>query len=385
MDKENNMRTFFEHILRYFRRLDKSLFFTAAALSAFSVLLLWSIYENGAATINLTTSLYKNQFVASAGGCVIALLLSALDYNKLLKLWVLYAPMAIVLSLLTFTSLGTGVGDDRAWLDLGFITIQPSELLKVAFVTTFSLHLSKIGDKINRFSNVLLLCVHAAVPTGLVLVQGDDGTASVFLMIFVIMLFSAGISFKYILPCCAALPVGVWLLWTRFLKPFQKMRIMVLFDDELDPLGVGYHQTVSKTALGSGQVFGKGLTGGEYVKVPEAANDFIFSYVGQCFGFIGCIAVMAALGFICIKIMINSRIAKDLTGKYICVGMYAMIFTHCILNLGMVSGITPVIGVPLPFMSQGGTSVLAIYAGLGMVMSTYAHSEKKYHVFYEES
>ncbi|MDE6593490.1 MAG: rod shape-determining protein RodA [Oscillospiraceae bacterium] len=379
------MRTFFEHILRYFRRLDKSLFFTAAALSAFSVLLLWSIYENGAATINLTTSLYKNQFVASAGGCVIALLLSALDYNKLLKLWVLYAPMAIVLSLLTFTSLGTGVGDDRAWLDLGFITIQPSELLKVAFVTTFSLHLSKIGDKINRFSNVLLLCVHAAVPTGLVLVQGDDGTASVFLMIFVIMLFSAGISFKYILPCCAALPVGVWLLWTRFLKPFQKMRIMVLFDDELDPLGVGYHQTVSKTALGSGQVFGKGLTGGEYVKVPEAANDFIFSYVGQCFGFIGCIAVMAALGFICIKIMINSRIAKDLTGKYICVGMYAMIFTHCILNLGMVSGITPVIGVPLPFMSQGGTSVLAIYAGLGMVMSTYAHSEKKYHVFYEES
>ncbi len=379
------MRTFFEYILRYFRRLDKSLFFTAAALSAFSVLLLWSIYTNGAATINLTASLYKNQFVASAGGCVIALLLSALDYNKLLKLWVLYAPMAIVLSLLTFTSLGTGVGDDRAWLDLGFITIQPSELLKVAFVTTFSLHLSKVGDKINRFSNVLLLCVHAAVPTGLVLVQGDDGTASVFLMIFVIMLFSAGISLKYILPCCAALPVGVWLLWTRFLKPFQKLRIMVLFDEELDPLGVGYHQTVSKTALGSGQVFGKGLTGGEYVKVPEAANDFIFSYVGQCFGFIGCIAVMAALGFICVKIMINSRIAKDLTGKYICVGMYAMIFVHCILNLGMVCGLTPVIGVPLPFMSQGGTSVLAIYVGLGMVMSTYAHSEKKYHVFYEES
>lgn len=379
------MRTFFEYILRYFRRLDKSLFFTAAALSAFSVLLLWSIYANGAATINLTTSLYKNQFIASAGGCVIALLLSALDYNKLLKLWVLYAPMAIVLSLLTFTSLGTGVGDDRAWLDFGFITIQPSELLKIAFVTTFSLHLSKVGDRINRFSNVLLLCIHAAVPTGLVLVQGDDGTASVFLMIFVIMLFSAGISLKYILPCCAALPVGVWLLWTRFLKPFQKMRIMVLFDEELDPLGVGYHQTVSKTALGSGQVFGKGLTGGEYVKVPEAANDFIFSYVGQCFGFIGCIAVMAALGFICVKIMINSRIAKDLTGKYICVGMYAMIFVHCILNLGMVSGLTPVIGVPLPFMSQGGTSVLAIYVGLGMVMSTYAHSEKKYHVFYEES
>lgn len=378
------MKTFFDYILRYFRRLDKTLFITAAALSALSVLLLWSIYTNRAATINLTSSVYKNQFVASAGGCVLALLMSALDYNKILKLWVLYAPLAVILFLLTFTSMGTGVGDDRAWLDLGFITIQPSELLKVTFVTTFALHLSKVGDRINRFSNVLLLCAHAAVPVGLVVIQGDDGTASVFLMIFVIMMFSAGISIKYILPCLAVLPVAVYLLWTRFMKPFQKLRFMVLFDEELDPLGIGYHQTVSRTALGSGQIFGKGLTGGDYVKVPEAANDFIFSYVGQCFGFIGCVAVMAALCFICVKILINSRTAKDLTGKYICVGMYGMICVHCILNLGMVFGMTPVIGVPLPFMSQGGTSVLAMYIGLGLVMSTYARSEKKYHVFYEE-
>lgn len=378
------MKTFFDYILRYFRRLDKTLFITAAALSALSVLLLWSIYTNRAATINLTSSVYKNQFVASAGGCVLALLMSALDYNKILKLWVLYAPLAVILFLLTFTSMGTGVGDDRAWLDLGFITIQPSELLKVTFVTTFALHLSKVGDRINRFSNVLLLCAHAAVPVGLVVIQGDDGTASVFLMIFVIMMFSAGISIKYILPCLAVLPVAVYLLWTRFMKPFQKLRFMVLFDEELDPLGIGYHQTVSRTALGSGQIFGKGLTGGDYVKVPEAANDFIFSYVGQCFGFIGCVAVMAALYFICVKILINSRTAKDLTGKYICVGMYGMICVHCILNLGMVFGMTPVIGVPLPFMSQGGTSVLAMYIGLGLVMSTYARSEKKYHVFYEE-
>lgn len=378
------MKTFFEYILRYFRRLDKTLFGAAAMLSVFSVVLLWSIYANRAATITLYPSVYKNQIIASAGGCAAALLLSALDYNKLVKLWVLYAPAAVILSLLTFTSLGTGVDDDRAWLDLGFVTIQPSEILKVAFVTTFALHLSKVGDRINRFSNVLLLCAHVAVPVGLVLVQGDDGTASVFLCIFVIMMFSAGISMKYILPCLLALPLGVYLLWTRFMKPFQKMRFMVLFDDELDPLGVGYHQTVSKTALGSGQIFGKGLTGGDYVKVPEAANDFIFSYIGQCFGFIGCAAVMAALCFICVKILINSRIAKDLTGKYICVGMYGMICIHCILNLGMVFGVTPVIGVPLPFVSQGGTSVLAMYIGLGLVMSVYARSEKKYHVFYDE-
>lgn len=377
------MKTILGYIWQYFRKLDKMLFLAAAALSVLSVILLYSIYANGAATIAVDSGLYKKQAVAVAAGWAAALMLSAVDYHKILKLWVLYAPAAVILSLLTFTSLGIEVDDDRAWLDLGITTIQPAELLKIAFVTTFALHLSKVGDRINRFSNVVLLCLHAAIPTLIVVIQGDDGTASVFVMIFVIMMFAAGISWKYILPCLIALPAALYLVWTRFMKPFQKMRFMVLFDDELDPLGIGYHQRVSKTALGSGQIFGKGLMGGDYVKVPEAANDFIFTYVGQCFGFIGCIAVMAVLTYVCMKILADSRIAKDDLGKYLCVGVYAMICVHCILNLGMVFGMMPVIGVPLPFMSQGGTSALSMYIGIGIVMSTYSHSEKKYHVFYE--
>lgn len=370
--------------MQYFRKLDKMLFLSAAALSVFSIILLYSICANNAATIAVDSSLYKNQVIAVAAGWVMALMLSALDYNKILKLWVLYAPVVIVLSLLTFTSIGIEVDGDRAWLDFGFITIQPAEFLKIAFVTTFALHLSKVGDRINNFGNVVLLCAHAAIPTAIVLLQGDDGTATVFALIFVIMIFSAGISWKYILPCIVALPVIIYFAWTKFLKPFQKMRFLVLFDDELDPLGIGYHQRVSKTALGSGQIFGKGLSGGDYVKVPEAANDFIFTYIGQCFGFIGCISVIVVLTYICLKILADSRIAKDGTGRYICVGVYAMICVHCILNLGMVFGLMPVIGVPLPFLSQGGTSVLSLYAGIGLVMSAYSHSEKKYHVFYDE-
>ena len=176
---------------------------------------------------------------------------------------------------------------------------------------------------------------------------------------------------------------ALWFVWVKVMQPYQKMRFLVLFDDELDPQGIGYHQRVSKTALGSGQIFGKGLFGGDYLKVPEAANDFIFTYVGQCFGFIGCIAVIAVLTYVCLKIMADSKIAKDDLGKYICVGTYAMFSTHCILNLGMVFGLTPVIGVPLPLLSQGGTSVLTMYIGIGLVMSTYSHSEKKYRVFYD--
>lgn len=377
------MKAVLGYIWQYFRKLDKMLFIAVAALSVFGVILLFSIVVNGAATIEVDSALYKTQAIAVAGSWVLALVLSGLDYHKVIKLWVIYAPVAVILSLLVFSNLGIEVYGDRAWIDLGFMTLQPSELLKITFITTFSLHLSKVGDRINRISNVLLLCAHAAIPVLLVILQGDDGTASIFIMIFVIMMFSAGISWKYILPCVIALPPAIYLVWTRFMKPFQKMRFLVLFDEELDPQGIGYHQRISKTALGSGQIFGKGLFGGEYLKVPEAANDFIFTYVGQCFGFIGCIAVIAVLSYVCLKIMADSKIAKDDLGKYLCVGVYAMICTHCILNLGMVFGIMPVIGVPLPFLSQGGTSVLSMYIGIGLVMSTYSHSEKKYKVFYD--
>ncbi|MDE6131934.1 MAG: FtsW/RodA/SpoVE family cell cycle protein, partial [Oscillospiraceae bacterium] len=132
-----------------------------------------------------------------------------------------------------------------------------------------------------------------------------------------------------------------------------------------------------------GQLFGKGLFADEYVSVPEVQNDFIFTYVGQCFGFIGCIALVSVLAFICLKILVDSRIAKDDLGKYICIGVFSMMFIHCVLNLGMVLGVMPVIGVPLPFVSQGGSSMASMFVCIGLVMSTYSHSEKKYRVFYD--
>ncbi|MCC8043371.1 MAG: rod shape-determining protein RodA [Oscillospiraceae bacterium] len=375
------------YIYQYFCKLDKALFAAVIILSVFSVVLLYSIVANDAATIEVSSSLYRNQAVAICAGAVIALIISAADYHHLIKLWVLYAPLSIILVLLTFTSFGIEVEStgDRAWLDFGFGTIQPSEVLKTAFVTTFALHLSKVGDRINEFKHVILLCLHGAVPVVLIFLQGDDGTACVFLLIFAIMMYSAGISLKYIIPCLIAVPVGVYFLWNYFMQPYQKMRFLVLFDEDLDPLGVGYQQRMSKIALGSGQVFGKGLFDGSYIALPEVSNDFIFTYVGQVCGFIGCLVVVVLLTFVAMKILADSRIAKDLLGKYLCVGMFSIIAVHSVLNLGMVFGVMPVIGVPLPFLSQGGTSVLSLYIGIGLVMSTYSHSEKKYRVFYDAS
>jgi len=382
------LKTVFKAILQYFRKLDKSLFIAVCGTSMFSVILMYSIIHNGITEKN--AKMYQIQFICLCAGAGAALILSFLDYHKFTKLWFLYVPAAVGLTLLTFTSLGykpVDSVDDAAWINLGFTTFQPSEVLKMAFIMSFSLHLSKVGDKLNRIGHVLLLCIHGAVPTLIVVAQGDDGTAVVFFFMFACMIFAAGLSWKYILPCIAAAPIAVWVLWNKIMLPHQKMRFLVLFED--DPMSVpefadiAYQQYWGKLALGSGQIFGKGLFADEYVNVPEVQNDFIFTYVGQCFGFFGCVALVAVLAFICMKIVADSRIAKDTLGKYICIGVFSMIFIHCVLNIGMVLGVMPVIGVPLPFVSQGGTSMASMFVCIGLVMSVYSHSEKKYRVFYD--
>ena len=382
------LKKIFGAIVHYFHKLDKGLFTAVCGVSVFSVILMYSLVNNGITSKD--ERIYKMQLLCLCVGAVIALVMSALDYHWFTKLWFLYAPAALGLTLLTFTSLGyqpvEGV-DDKAWINLGFTTLQPSEILKIAFVMTFAIHLDKVGEKINHFLNVVLLCIHGAIPTLIIVLQGDDGTAVVFFVMFACMIFAAGLSWKYILPVLIAAPAAIWFLWNNIMQPHQKLRFLVLFAE--DPMNdpqyedIFYQQYWGRLALGSGQIFGKGLDAEKYVYVPEAQNDFIFTYVGQCFGFLGCVALIAVLAYICLKIVADSRIAKDNLGKYICVGVFAMIFIHCVLNIGMVLVVLPVIGVPLPFVSQGGTSMVSMFVSIGLVMSVYAHSEKNYRVFYD--
>ncbi len=382
------LSTIFNSIWKFISKLDKGLFISVLGLSGFSCLLMYSIVNNG--LINQGPSMYKTQILCLFIGAVSALVVAGINYNWFVKLWFLYAPLAIGLTLLTFTSFGVSAAegvDDRAWLDLGFIGLQPSELLKIAFIMTFALHLDKVKDKINSFLNVVLLCIHGAVPTLLVVLQGDDGTAIIFIIIFALMFFSAGLSWKYILAAATISPVAIWILWEKIMLPHQKMRFLVLSAENPmnDPIysNYFYQQHWGRIALGSGELFGKGLNSDKYVNVPYVHNDFIFTYVGQCFGFIGCIGLLAVLAYVCLKIFANSRIAKDNVGKYICVGVFAMILTHCVLNLGMVLVVLPVIGVPLPFISQGGTSMVSMFIAIGIVMSIYSHCDVKYRVFYD--
>lgn len=334
--REVKVRKLFKAIWQYFRKLDKMLFISVCGVSFFSVVLMYSIIQNGITSKG--PGMYKTQFISFCLGAFIALVMSAFDYQKFTKLWFLYVPAGLGMVLLTFTSLGIQVEgtDDKAWIDLGVTTLQPSEFLKIVFIMSFAVHLNKVGDRINSISHLALLVLHGLIPIGLIAKQGDDGTAVVFLVIFAAMIFSAGLSWKYILPCLIAAPIGVYVLWNHVLAYHQKMRFIVVVDEELDPLGYGYQQRLGKIALGSGKLFGKGLFADEYFFVPEVQTDFILTYVAQCFGFIGCIALIAVLSFICLKIVADSRIAKDNLGKYMCIGVAAMLFIHCVLNIGMV-------------------------------------------------
>lgn len=381
------MKRFLKKVLEYIKRLDKPLIILCLAASAFSVVLLYSMYVNDVGYVN--SSYYKTQIAAVIIGAVAMLIIAGMDYHLISKLWVIYTPLVLGLVMLLFTSLGQGVqgADDIGWLKIAGVSVQPSELLKIVFVMTFSTHLWKDGKNINKPLHFALFCAHGLFPIGLISLQGDDGTALVFGCMFIIMIVGAGLSWKYIVLGCLAVPSVAYVAWNFLMQSHHKARFLILFDKEMQQSeinGIFHQQYWGRIALGSGGMTGTGLFGGDYVYVPEIQNDFIFSYIGNALGFVGCFATVLLLLAICFKVFANSFLAKDKLGKYICLGVFAMIFFHFAINLGMVLVLVPVIGIPLPFISAGGTSTVSLYCAIGLVLSVYGHRNKTYHMFYTE-
>lgn len=333
------------------------------------------VYNNEYQKISsgISSSLWKTKLIAFGIGLILCIIIAKLGIKRISKLWILAAVIGLTGVILTFTSLGVGPQgtDDIAWLKFKGITIQPSEILKLCFIISFSVHITKVKSSINKPLVLLGLLVHAAVPITLVCLQGDQGTAVVFIIIALIMLFAGGIKWQYILSVLLLSPVILWTIWNFFLLEHQKNRILVLFNPNLDPLGTGYQQIQGKKAIANGGIFGKGLFSGKtekFIPVAESQNDFIFSYVGQTLGIIGCIIVSILLFLICLRILIDST-KCDTLGSEVCAGVMAMIFSHSIINIGMVLGFMPVIGIPLPFFSAGGTAMITMLASIGLVLS----------------
>lgn len=378
------MKVILRHILNYFRRLDKILILLVCAACALGICLLYSLVQNSEAqsitNATMDMSIIKTQVAAALLGLGASFVIAAIDYRWFSKLWFIYLPATVGLTLLTFTSLGTSGlegADDKAWIDLGFMTIQPAEFLKLAYILSLSYHCFRSREFFNNPLNILALCVHGGLPIVLVMLQGDDGTAVVFMFIFLAIIFAAGISIKYILGAGIIAPFAFIIMWNYYLQPVHKNRILSIINPEkYSSADLLYQTNHSLIALGSGQLSGKGLFGGEYSYVPACHNDFILSYAGQTLGYIGCLFTVLLLAAICLRILANGLRSADPLGKYICIGVFAYIMTHCILNIGMVTGVTPVIGIPLPFLSAGGSAMLTATVAMGLVLSVYFHSAK---------
>lgn len=380
------MKKIRDFIKKYYAAVDKWLLFFCVSISAIGILCQYSLVNSKqAATLNIGDRVALVQVAASLLGIGAAIIISNFDYHFMSKLWKLYLPASVFLVILTFF-IGMQVDetiDDKAWLRLPFgLTFQPSELLKICFILSFAYHLSKVCGEINKPANLALLCLHGAFPVILIHFQGDDGTALIFGFIFLTMLFAAGLSWKYIVAGIPIVAAAIPVVWQYFLTDDQRTRFLaVYFTEYADPLGADYQQRLSRISIGLGQLQGEGLFKEDYWYVPKMHNDFVFSFICQALGFVGALVVISLLFGICFRCIFDAKNALDPLGAYICYGVFAMFFFQCIINIGMCVSVLPVIGITLPLLSAGGTSISITYLGIGLVLSVHVHRRRN--IFYE--
>ncbi|MBQ6902552.1 MAG: rod shape-determining protein RodA, partial [Oscillospiraceae bacterium] len=319
-------------------------------------------------------SFLKVQLVATVVGIGLYLMLSWLDLDSVSSWWkyVYIANLLLICSLIFF---GTGSEEtgNRAWIRFGSIGIQPAEFGKILFILAFAGHVDSLRDRLDSPFSVILLGIHALIPISLLYaVSSDLGSSLVYMVIFVVMMFCAGIKLRWFGGALVTLGAASPFIWKYFLREDQKMRVLVVFNPELDPLGRGYHAIQSKIAIGSGQLFGRGLGQGTQTQLgylPAKQTDFIFSVAGEELGLIGCIAVIVVLSLIIVRCLSITMRSSSFSSFLICAGVSAMLIAQTVENIGMCTGLLPVIGLTLPLFSYGGSSVLAVYMALGLISS----------------
>jgi rod shape determining protein RodA len=292
-----------------------------------------------------------------------------------------YWVYAIVLALVVAVDLRgfAGMGAQR-WIDLGLIQLQPSELMNVAVVLALARYFHSLsGEDVGRIRYLILPALTVGVPAALVLKQPDLGTAIMLLMGGAALFFIAGVRLRYFTltaaAAAAALP-GVW----HFLRDYQKSRIYTFLDPDSDPLGAGYHILQSKIALGSGGLFGKGFLQGSQSHLsflPEKQTDFIFTTLAEEFGFVGGLGLLALYSLIIVYGFAIALRSRNHFGRLLGLGVVTNFFLSVFINTAMVMGLIPVVGVPLPLISYGGTAMLAVMFGFGLLINVGAHRDTR--------
>lgn len=316
----------------------------------------------------------RRQLSWLAIGLLLFLILSLFDYRRLVSAsYVIYG--AVFAFLLLIAVLGEIRFGARRWIQLGAFTVQPSEFAKLALVLTLSRFLASASAQRRQWKFVLIPCLLAALPAGLILKQPDLGTALLLVPLTIGMVFVAGARLKHLLILAllfAAVSPGFWF----FLKDYQKNRLLVFLDPARDPLGAGYTVIQSKIAIGSGGVWGKGRMQGTQNMLsflPERQTDFIFSVVAEESGAAGSLLVLALYSLVVFRLYRIARASRDFSGKLVVAGSILVFSSHIMINVGMVMGLLPATGLPLPFLSYGGSITTTMFALMGICQSVYIH------------
>lgn len=352
------------------------------ALSVIGIMAIWS-------ATNQNESMVTKQIAGILVGMTMAVILSFIDYHKIasLSIVVYIACVAILIAVLLF---GRSRGIATRWIELPVIgQIQPSEFVKVGMILFFSWYLSKYQEKINQLPVLISAAVLFSIPTALILKQPNLSTALVITAIIAAMIFLSGLSMKWILSACAVMvPISALFIYllryemVPFLKDYQARRILAWIDPE-NYAQAYYQQENSIMAIGSGQLWGKGLNtteiasvkNGNFLSVEE--SDFIFAIIGEELGFVGSILVIVLLLLIVYECLLLANKSKDMMGKLICSGMATWLAFQGFANIAVATGIFPNTGLPLPFISYGVSSLLSIYIGMGLVLNVSLQRKKQ--------
>ena len=347
-------------------RVDSFLFGIALAIAGVGLVTLFSASDQSLSRIT-------SQATSLAVGLVLMWIVANIAPQTIARAALPLYMLAVVL-LVAVALAGTTVNGSRRWLNLGVARFQPSELMKIALPLMLAWYFQKFEGRIG-WKDFALTAALIAVPVWLIKRQPDLGTALLIAASGFYVLYLAGLSWKIIVGLTALGAAGAPLVW-QHLHDYQRDRILTFMDPTRDPLGAGYHSSQASIALGSGGVVGKGWLNGTQTHLdflPERHTDFIFAVFGEEFGLVGNAVLLILYLLLIGRGMMITANASTMFARLVAGAVTLMFFTCAFVNMGMVSGVLPIVGVPLPFVSYGGTALISLFIGLGLLMSAQAH------------
>ncbi|HUZ00498.1 MAG TPA: rod shape-determining protein RodA [Thermomicrobiaceae bacterium] len=357
------------------RAFDPYIVVTSLVLIGFGLVAIWSADSTHSLSLNGAVA---HQVLYVVMGIPLMLGLASLDYRYIKSFaWVIYAGTLALLGLVLVV--GANIGGSTRWFTLGPVTLQPSEIAKLAVIIALAAFIAERGDEMDRLVNFVLAAAVVGIPALLVYQQPDLGTAGVFAFVWLVMLLMSRTRLLYLAgTLVAAVPVGL-IAWHYVVHDYMRQRLLISYHPETDPLGAGFNIIQAQIAIGSGGLFGHGLAGSTESQLNllrVRTTDFIFAHAMGMFGFVGALALFVTFVILLWRTMHVARVARDEFGQILAIGITAMIFFQAFVNMGMNVGLMPVTGIPLPFVSAGGSSLWTLLAALGLLQSVLIHQQR---------